>query len=261
MSMVDVHCHVIPNIDDGVRSLDEAAELASNEAEGANHVFIATPHVNNELDLRRSPQIPERVTALNEEFARRGIVANVVPGAEVYPALTMLRGLDEGLPITLAGTGRYMLLDTPRGQFPLDFESLLFELLARGVTPVLAHPERSVLIQEDPTRAEAFVAKGVALQLNSGSFLGRYGPPAVECVKHLFDRRLAHFLASDAHRPSTRTLRKVIDSLQTGEDAEYLRLLTQTSGECVLAGNPLPSLPEARPAPPKRSFWGRLFGR
>jgi len=256
--MIDIHSHVIPAIDDGCRSIEESVTLATREQEGGTRAFIATPHVNSKLDLDKSPALIEKVAQLNADYEAAGLSVRVLPGAELFCSQNILTALDEQKPISMAGTGRYLLIDSPHTSLPLDFRSVLFELVLRGLTPILAHPERCGAFQLDPNEVYELRDRGVALQLNAKSFEGKYGPRAKELAYQFFDKRIAHFLASDAHRPGEfPILGSVVDLLRTPDNADYLNLITNRSGEAVSMGQPLPELPAAVEIPTRvaQSNW------
>jgi len=133
---------------------------------------------------------------------------------------------------------------------PQDLDSLIYELGLRGITPILAHPERAFFMLENPDRVKAFVDKGVPLQVNAGSLLGRYGPASAKFAQEMLDRRQAHFLATDSHKPPRApVMARVVEQLEDRLDPEYLEMLTSGSALCMIEGRALPKLPKP---PPKK---------
>ena len=260
--MVDIHSHIIPAIDDGVQTVEEALDLLRFEVSGGTTDFVATPHIYNDQELANSGQIPEKLDALREAVIREGIKVNLHPGAEVYPSMGIAAALDKNLPITVNGLGKHMLVDLPMGALPMDFDQILFEIQARGVTPILAHPERNAVFQHDPSKLVDYVERGIALQVNAGSLKGKYGREAIAISRHILKMHWAHFLASDAHKPKERPiLQEGVQRLPEQLSDAYITLLTKTSGACILEGKPLPALPESVPVPEKRAgLLSRLFG-
>lgn len=267
--MIDVHCHIIPAIDDGPQSDAESLELLRSEVSGGTKAFIATPHVYTEQDLRKSAQIPERLARLRELAAAEGIEAEFIAGAEVYPFPGIAAGLDDKLPITVAGMGKYLLLDLPMTALPMDFDQIIFEIQARGVTPIIAHPERCRAFQMDRNRLREILDRGALCQVNAGSLRGKYGPDAAASGRYFIAQRWASFLASDVHKARPRpSLRAGLTFLEEdGEDAAFLRYLTEETGRAVIEGRPLPPPParvEGDRGPKKeksQGFLSRLFGR
>jgi protein-tyrosine phosphatase len=269
--MVDIHSHILPAIDDGCKSLEESLELIAREVGAGTAAFVATPHVYTVTDMDASPQLPERVEELCAEVAKAGIEVQIVQGAEVYPIMEVMEALDKGRPLTFGNMGKYMLVDLPMTVLPHDFATFLFELQARKITPIIAHPERCGAFQQDPDSLREYVDRGIPLQVNGGSVRGRYGPIAEDVADYILGRRWAHFLASDAHgpRPIPLLAKAVGLAREVVEDESYIELITCTSGRCVVEGTPLPALPkpppmeggEKRRAPKPPGFFGRLFGR
>ncbi len=257
--MIDIHCHILPGIDDGAQSLEESIGIIRAEVEGGTGTFVATPHFIEKVDYNRIGKLPELIDQVKAEMAREGIVAEIVQGGEIYPAPAMLRGLDEGLPITVGGLGKHMLVDLPLSSFPNDIDSLLYELQIRGITPILAHPERAAFIVQDPERIQRFMEKGVVFQVNAGSLFGRYGPQAKEFAEKILKKRWVHFLSSDSHKPPRQpAMARAVDYLSDILDAEYLELLTSGSARCMLEGRDLPELPQAPPEEPRRGWFAKF---
>ncbi|HEY0866992.1 MAG TPA: CpsB/CapC family capsule biosynthesis tyrosine phosphatase [Fimbriimonas sp.] len=259
--MVDIHCHILPAIDDGVQSMEEALELIGREVEGGTTRFIATPHVYTDQDILNSPQLHDRVAQLQQAVDDAGIAARIVQGAEVFPTVAIGPALDKNLPLTPGGHRKHMLIDLPMSNFPMNFDDILFEVQSRGITPILAHPERTGPFQRDPEKIRTYLEKGIVCQVNAGSVTGKYGQRASEVAMIYLRNRWAQLLASDAHAPRPRPiLRRAMNVLSEEIDADYLELLTETSGACVADGLALPPLPQA-PPPVKKGFFQGLFGR
>jgi protein-tyrosine phosphatase len=255
--LFDIHCHIIPAIDDGVQSIEEALELIRKEVEGGTRGFVATPHVYSEQDLRDSQQIVDKTAALRETVAAEGIEVEIHQGAEVYPAWNVIKAVDDGMPITAGGHRKHILIDLPMGPLPMDFSQLLFELRARSLTPIIAHPERCASFQRTPELLKEFLDNGSVCQINAGSTRGKHGERAQEVAFFYLERHWPHFLASDAHkaRPDP-ILGKVVSRLSSRLDAEYLKIISETSGRCIAHGEDLPTLPKPTHVPePKKTGW------
>jgi protein-tyrosine phosphatase len=261
--MIDIHCHILPAIDDGVQTLEEAVSLIGIEASGGTKAFIATPHIIEKRDYDRLLELPDRIATVKSALRESGIDVEIFPGGEIYPTLNMVQAIDKGQSVTLAGKGKHMLVDLPMGSLPNDLESLLYELQVRGVTPILAHPERVAPFQNDPDSLRPFLDRGVACQVNAASLAGKYGPRAAEVARLILKRRWAHFLSSDAHRPPRRPILGTCRTLLAAElDSAYLDLLTVGSASAVLAGTPLPELPPMPPEEaPKKGWFAKLLSR
>lgn len=198
--MIDLHTHILPGFDDGVRSLEEARELArAAEAEGVS-VIAATPHVRD--DYPTSPERMERgVQALRTDFAECGIQVDIVRGGEV--ALERLWDLpdDDVRRFTYGGAGRYLLVEFPYYDWPPLLEQTLLQLRAIGIRPLLAHPERNDAVQADPSLLGAVVEGGALVQVTAGSLNGSFGARPQAAARRLLELGLAHVLATDGHGP------------------------------------------------------------
>src|SRR6187551_1806007 len=164
--VIDLHTHVLPGLDDGTRSLAEARALALEAADDGVTALVATPHVRD--DWPTTPEAMEDAVAeLREDFARHGVPVEVLHGAEV--ALDLLWAIPPAdlQRLTIAQTGRYLLLEVPYRGWPFAYESAVTRLLDLGVTPLLAHPERNPEVQDRPDRVRGVVEAGALVQVTA----------------------------------------------------------------------------------------------
>jgi len=200
---VDLHSHVLPGIDDGADSFDDSVEIARAAERDGISVLAATPHVRTDYPTR-SAIMCLLVEDVRERLRTEGVGVDVRPGGEVALDMIPELGLDVLRHFCLAGNPRYLLVETPYCGWPLWIGVTFFDLRLGGMTPVLAHPERNSLIQEDPERLRPLVDGGTLVQLTASSLDGRAGRRAAQTAHRLLDRELAHLVASDAHRPTVR---------------------------------------------------------
>lgn len=233
--MIDLHTHILPGFDDGVRSLEEARELAREaQAEGVTAI-AATPHVRD--DYPTSPQQMERgVDVLREDFAAAGIGIEVVRGGEV--ALERLWELpaDEARRFTYGGAGRYLLVEFPYHGWPPLLGPTLADLRARGIRVLLAHPERNDAVQADPSWLAPAVQDGALVQLTAASVAGLLGPAPLRAGQQLIKLGLAHVLATDAHGPGLAERSSLAIGVAALADPELARRLTTDVPAAILAG-------------------------
>jgi len=261
--MIDIHTHILPGVDDGAADLAESLAMARLAVEHGTTVLFATPHVSDRPELARVGQIAGLVAELQAALAREEIPLCIEPGAEVYPLENLLAEVDKGLPLTLGQRGRYLLLDSPFGSLPMGLSQTVFLLQTRGITPILAHPERVMPIQQNPQVLEEMVQRGVLLQINATSVLGRHGETAQETAFLLLRQRWVHFLASDAHsiRGRRPTLDAAAQELRAQFGDEVTTSLTLHNGERLLRDEEVPSDPLPYTPPPrlKKSWFTRLL--
>lgn len=195
-----MHSHLLPGVDDGARSWEEAVALArsAHELAGVTHLAL-TPHwVEGQRNVSPS-QVLEGAGRLRAMLAAERIPVELLAGAEVYLAPELPRLLRAGELLTLGGHGRHLLVELPLTGLPGFTERLLFELALEGVTVILAHPERNAELARSPRRVAGLVRRGALVQLNAGSLVGAYGRPVRLAAEYLARRHLVHFLGSDVH--------------------------------------------------------------
>lgn len=201
LEVYDIHCHLLPCVDDGPRSLKEAIELARGLVEdGVTHA-VATPHVfPGQWDNRRST-VERDCARLRNALAHAGVDLELGWAGEVRLTAESLELLDRD-EVPWLGTFkgyRTMLLEMPDGQVPLGAARFVDELLARRVRPVLVHPERNKAIMERPSRLQEFVDQGCCVQVTAGSVVGQFGARAQVTAQYLIEQGWVSALASDAH--------------------------------------------------------------
>lgn len=258
--MIDLHCHILPGLDDGSPDLDASVEMALTARASGITTIAATPHVNDRY--RTEPDaIASAIGTLNIELARREVALAVLPGAEI--AIERLSGLsDSDLRLLTLGGGNALLIETPYTDTVPFLEDLLFDLQVRGFRPVLAHPERSRAFRESPERLEPIVDRGVGSCINAASLAGGFGEHAKRVAFELLRRKLVHVVASDAH-DSVKRPPEIAPSLEAADDelpglAEHVHFYTRAAPEAILAGKPFPPVPEP-PEAPQPTGWRRVL--
>jgi protein-tyrosine phosphatase len=240
--VIDLHSHIIPGVDDGVRSIEEAREVAASAAGEGVVAIAATPHVRADFPTRAT-QMEQGVEALRADFAEQRIAIQVLHGGEIELGRLWEIPRDELVRMTLAQTGRYLLLEFPYRGWPLALESSVRALRRSGVTPLLAHPERNPEVQDHPDRLESLVQAGALVQVTAASLDGRLDAASQQTALRLIRLRLVHVLASDAHG---RRIREVglAAALETLEDSVLGRYLTHDAPAAIVAGEVLPVMPQ-----------------
>jgi protein-tyrosine phosphatase len=242
--VIDLHSHILPGIDDGARSLEEARELARLAVREGVTAIAATPHVR--ADYPTTPERMERgVSELQRDFGDQGIRLEVVRGGEVD--IERLSALSEAdlERFTLAGGGRYLLLEFPYFGWPLALDAAVATLVGLGLTPVLAHPERNATVQERPSRLGGLVAAGALVQVTAGSLAGAFGRSSRNAARALVASGLVHVLASDAHSPDARDA-GLAAGVEALEDAGLAAYLTEETPAAIVAGEEVGRTPRRR---------------
>ncbi len=247
MSRVDIHCHLLPGVDDGPASAEESLVMARAAAADGTTAIVATPHVRADM-FTGVAEIPERVAALRAYLAAAAIPLELHPGGEV--GHEMVGRLGQGELETIAQgppRGRWILLETPFSGLDEAFHLAAAELRDRGFGVVLAHPERSAGIVAG--RAEALereIDAGSVLQVNVWSLAGGYGAEAEIAGAELLRRGLVTVLASDSH-PGWRapTLSMGLRAARAGglDERAAARLVDIAPARLLRRGVPAPAVP------------------
>ena len=239
--MIDLHTHILPGIDDGARTLDDALAMARvMVAEGVT-VVAATPHVRDDFPTSADAML-RAVGALQGVLDEHEIPLVVLPGAEV--AVDWLARLDEDelRRLSLAGSGHYLLVETPYRGWPVELLERLLRLRAAGFTPVLAHPERNPVVQATPSLLAPLVGGGTLVQVTAASLDGRLGTASRNTGHRLVGAGLAHLVASDAHGSRVRAAGMLSAAAAIRDDA-LARWLVSDVPNAIASGTGLPPRP------------------
>jgi protein-tyrosine phosphatase len=259
--VIDLHCHILPGLDDGPSNLDFSLAMARAAVESGTQLIVATPHIRADFNVDPA-EIEPRVDLFNARLQRDRLPLRVLPGAEIGWA-TAPELDDTQLARLSLGSGRRVLLESPYGKKPVDIEGIIAGLATRGFQAVLAHPERCPLFQRDPERLRKIVADGALCSITAGSMLGRFGAPVRSYTIGMLRDGLVHDVASDAHDHLHRPPGLVdgFDDVKADLPGieRHSAWYTVTSPVAILAGNPLPKAPDI--AAPKPAGLRRLLGR
>lgn len=203
--MIDLHCHILPGIDDGAKTIEDSVDMAREAvAEGITHI-LATPHYKNGHWDNEKPEILALVDELQDELDARDIPLTIFSGQEVRINGEFFDDMEQGKVQFIDEGNQYVLIEFPTPTIPEYAESLFFEMQREGITPVIVHPERNHAILKDPDKLLNFVEKGALAQLTAASYTGGFGKDIQKLSKQLIEADLVHFLASDAHNIGSRS--------------------------------------------------------
>lgn len=194
--MVDIHCHLLPNIDDGPATWEETYELASDLKEAGFEKIIATPHCwGPKFD---SESVKSTIAKTQKTLNQRGIEIEIFSGAEIYfeSGAVFDAGFHSGLCL---GGSKFLLIEFGFLSMPRGYEEFRFSAETKGYNLIIAHPCRYPALNLD--RIENFVSHGSFIQVNIGSLSGKYGPDAQKKSKSILEAGICHFLATDSHSP------------------------------------------------------------
>lgn len=203
--MIDIHCHILPDFDDGSSSLEESLIMAHMAASTGVSGIVATPHFPGEPGaLARSAELLEKFRLLQDAIREEEIPVTLIPGAEIL-CLPETPELAKAHQLPTIGDTNYVLTEFDFGSSAASMDRMLHELAEAGYRPVVAHPERYRAVQQDLRLMEHWFGAGFVLQLNKGSLLGAFGSRVQMTAGEIIARGLAHLIASDAHGTDRRT--------------------------------------------------------
>lgn len=199
--MHDLHAHILPGVDDGARTPDEALAMSQAAARTGTKTILATPHRRDVTENWSVAHIAHLVDDLNARAAALGLGVSHALGMENHLDEDLPAEIDAGRALTMNGT-RYILIEMPFFGAPDWIEPTLAKVQERGLTPVLAHPERIEAFQRDPDFLARLIRRGMLSQITAGSPVRTWGDEVATFTRELLRRRMAHVMASDTHAPA-----------------------------------------------------------
>lgn len=260
--MIDIHTHILPGVDDGVKTEDDAVEFARVALRDGVRTIVATPHCKEGFFFNDRDAVVRGLERLRGRLEREGVDVEVVPGAEVHLCPDLVERIRDGRAPTLADNGKTLLLELSLIQYPVELESVIFQLKLAGVIPVLAHPERIRYFQDDLSRYESVLRLGALGQITTGSLQGTFGEETREFSEELVRKDLVHVLASDAHNVRGRppVLTGALEELVSMIGEPRAMAMVEAVPRALLEGREI-ELPPARRRERRRSRFARWFGR
>ncbi len=214
--MIDIHSHILPNVDDGAEDMEESIAMGKICLDNGIEKVIATPHYIEGFE-NSSKEINMKVLEeLRQALEREGLELDIYIGNEIYVDMNILKLLKEGKLATL-NNSRYILLEFPMFDMPIYAYDIVYNLLLKGYIPIIAHPERNRNIVDNPNILYEFINKGALAQLNLPSLEGKYGERIRTTAETLLQHNMIHFVGTDAHSKGKRSP-QVENSLQLLKD-------------------------------------------
>jgi len=194
--MIDIHTHILPGIDDGAKTLDESIDLLRDAVSQGISTVFATPHLLKGLFEPTPKEIKQVFHSLEEKVAEENINIKLVKGVEIGIGFEI--NPDEILHYTLNG-GKYVLIELPFVAYPFNCEEKVFWFQSQGLIPIIAHPERAFSIQKEPNKLKDWKRRGVLIQINSKSVLGKYSKMVKKIAIYFLREGIVDFVATDTH--------------------------------------------------------------
>jgi protein-tyrosine phosphatase len=232
--VIDIHCHILPGIDDGPEDPDESVEMARIASLDGITKIVATPHIK---DMRHpASSIEKKIAVLNAQLTEKNIPVQIFRGADVSAMLdvSLLQCY------TINGT-QYILIEFPHTHLPRNSGEILFRLMMNGFHPIITHPERNLSVLTNPKLLFELLHTGISVQITAGSLTGDFGVDIQECALYLIKKGVVSFIATDAHSSSERrpVLSEGVKAAERIIGKEKALHMVTVNPERVLQGRPV----------------------
>jgi protein-tyrosine phosphatase len=255
--MVDIHCHILPGLDDGAKSMEESLQMAEMAIDdGITHV-VATPHCNAAYRFD-----PELVRQCRDELQERvGDRLRLATGCDFHLSYENLQSIESHASQYTINQKSYLLVEFAEFAIPPNIDERLHQLQLMGLSPVITHPERNPLIRSQPERLQRWLQLGCYVQVTAQSLLGQFGETAQKQAERLLARDMVHFVASDAHNTTRRPLRlrQAYEAVAAQGGSELADALFRANPLAAFEGRPLPYEPEIQTGPAPAGRRKRFF--
>ncbi len=200
--MIDLHCHILPGIDDGSNNMAQSIQMAREAEKAGFSIICCTPHYLDNRYIVPRDEVSTLITDLQNELVRENINIQLAIGNELYITEYVDELLNNKLISTL-NDSKYLLMELPMNYPVTILEDIIFKIQNFNLVPILAHPERYSYVQKDPNFLIDLINRGVLFQGNYASLIGKYGNEAQKTLKILLQHDMIHFLSSDTHRDNS----------------------------------------------------------
>lgn len=254
MTLVDIHCHILPGIDDGSKDWETSIKLAHAAVkDGITHAVV-TPHTLNGRYLNHKKDVIKLTAEYQKRLKDENIPLTVFPGQEVRISGDLPQALDDDDILFLDEDGRYMLLEFPSDDVPSYAKDMIFKIMQRGITPIIVHPERNSRILKEPVILQELIEQGCMVQITASSYIGTFGKDIEEMSRKFIEAGQCSCFASDAHNLPKRqyeyseALEKLSNEFGQGVAQEY-----RDNAQALVNGDNVQM--NWRPLKKKKRFW------
>lgn len=201
--LIDIHSHILPELDDGPKTVASSIAMAHAALKEGIHTIIATPHHLDGHFNNPGKKIEQAVERFNDLLQEENIPLKVLPGQEARINGDMVERLkrEEIIPLN---NSKYVFVELPSNHVPNYISQVFFDMQVLGYKPIIVHPERNISLTENPDQLYRLVKNGALTQITAASLVGKFGKKIQRFSIDLIEHNLAHFLASDAHNTNTR---------------------------------------------------------
>ncbi len=207
--MIDIHCHILPNIDDGSKTVAESLAMGQEAERQGIRTILCTPHHVNGIYSNKAEGVISSVNDLQIAFNEKKININLLPAQEIHLTENLIQQIADKEIIFWGGKNNleYILIEFPTMSIPVFSKDFFYRLKALNKTPIIVHPERNQVFYKDLDKLREFVEIGALVQVTAGSIVGDFGKGVQQIVNEMFRQSLVHIVATDAHGIKTRRVR------------------------------------------------------
>ncbi len=228
--MIDFHAHILPNIDDGARTLEDTFKIIKEAEDIGFKKIISTSHYIEDYFYKDEEERKKIIDEINKNTGN----IEIIIGSEIYSNPDIVTLIKEKKASTINNT-RYVLFEIPFSNNISYFNIMIDDLKRNRYIPIIAHPERYEIVKDNPKIVEEWKKRGILIQSNYESILGKYGKKSEEIVKLLLNHDLVDFLGSDVHTIGTYlNVKNAIDKIENIIGKEKFLLLSEKNAEKVL---------------------------
>lgn len=237
--MIDIHSHIIFEVDDGACSLDESIKMIELAySQGFNEIIATSHYITGKYDILHSMHV-EKLESIRSKLVDMNLDVKLHLGREVLYHYDTAKNYELMKCFTLANS-RYLLIEFFFHEIPQGFEEYIYELKIRGIVPILAHCERYIHSDKEFDKIVSFFKEGALIQVNINSFIGTFGIQATKYSEKLLKCNMVQFLASDAHRSSgirSYDVEEGLDKIRLFIGEDKLRELTQENPKKIIVND------------------------
>ncbi|MGG0175259.1 tyrosine-protein phosphatase [Gottfriedia acidiceleris] len=200
--MIDIHCHILPGVDDGAKTMEDSLSMARSAVDEGVRTIVASPHHQNGKYINDKEDIEHLVIDLQNQLNEAQIPLQILAGQEVRAYGDLIEDIKRDEILTLGN--KYVLVEFPSNHVPRYTEKLFYDLQLEKKVPIIVHPERNTDLMKNPDVLLNLVEKGALTQLTASSLVGKFGKNIQQFSRQLIEANLTHFIASDAHNTTSR---------------------------------------------------------
>ena len=259
--MIDIHSHILPGIDDGARSMDEALRMSEMALADGIKTIVATPHHMKGVYENTKGVISAELARFKEVLKENGVDLDVLPGSDVSLEDGLAGAIRAGTIMTINDGGKFLLLELPTFFQPHQVKEQIFKLKLRGIVPIISHPERNPRLMEEIDTLYDLITMGALVQITGEALSGRMGGNIRGNAFKLLKLGMVHVIATDSHNTSSRppVLSRARDAAAAVVGPDEAEKMVLHNPRAIIGGN-VPDLKEPQ-REGRKGFLGSVLGR